>query len=229
MSDGHTLLDTPAPGRPNRAPLLIGGGLAFVLLATVGATAGWVLAGLGETSPTDPPAATAATAPAPTGDPTSAAAPPPVEQPATVAPTTPRTTTPPAPSADSTSYVTVPDLVGDGFEGARSDLRDRKLGWRLIFGTGLGEKVERLDPAPGTPVSHGTTVKVYVAGPAPEAEVPDLDDYDCADAAATIVERGFYPRYRTGRVGKVHSQDPEPDTTRHWNDEVAISCGAEEA
>lgn len=227
MSDGHTLLDTPQPGPRGRAPLLIGGGLAFVLLATVGAAAGWVLAGPDEPSSTDPPAVAASTAltsaPAPTS-----AAPSPAAQPATVAPTTPRTTAPAEPSKPPAGYVTVPDLVGDGFEGVRSDLRDRKLGWRLIFGTGLGEKVERLDPAPGTRVSHGTTVKVYVAGPAPEAEVPDLDDYDCADAAATIVERGFYPRYRTGRVGKVSSQDPEPDVTRHWNDEVAISCGGQE-
>lgn len=227
MSDGHTLLDTPEPGRPGRAPLLIGGGLAFVLLATVGAVAGWVLAGPDEPSPTNEPAAAASSVP------TSAPAPPspapmPAEQSAAASPKPPRTTAPAASSSAPTGYVTVPDVVGDGFEGVRSDLRDRKLGWRLIFGTGSGEKVERLDPVPGTRVSQGTTVKVYVAGPAPEAEVPDLDDYDCADAAAAIVERGFYPRYRTGRVGKVQSQAPEPDATRHWNDEVAISCGAAE-
>ncbi|MGK5445809.1 hypothetical protein ACSNN7_28860, partial [Micromonospora sp. URMC 105] len=90
MSDGHTLLDSPEPGRPGRAPLLIGGGLAFVLLAAVGAGTGWVLAGPDESSPTDPPAAAASNVPTSVPAPTSATPSRP-EQPAMAAPTAPRT------------------------------------------------------------------------------------------------------------------------------------------
>ncbi|TDC34928.1 hypothetical protein E1166_24105, partial [Micromonospora sp. KC213] len=51
MSDGHTLPDDPAPRQPGRGTLLLGGSLALVLLAAVGATAGWLLAGPAEPSP----------------------------------------------------------------------------------------------------------------------------------------------------------------------------------
>ncbi|MGB2571373.1 PASTA domain-containing protein [Micromonospora citrea] len=219
MSDGHTLSDGAAPGRPGRASPVLGGALALVLLASVGATVGWLLADPGE-SPTVPSAATPTT-----GVPSRSTVPAPAP-PATTRPAGPRTTSP-APSRTS-SDLTVPALVGTDFEKARAELRDRKLSWRLVFGSGSGRDVVRTDPASGTPVARGTTVHVYVAGPAPQVEVPDLVDDDCADVAEDLGERGLYPRYPTGRAGTVTAQVPAAGATARWNDQVAVSCGEEQ-
>ncbi|SCG47469.1 PASTA domain-containing protein [Micromonospora halophytica] len=217
MSDGHTLPDGAEPGRPGRASLVLGGALALVLLSSVGATAGWLLADPGRSSPTVPSAAASAS-----GSPSRSTLPAPAAP-----PTTARPTTPPAPSRSSYD-LTVPELLGTDFEKARKELRDRKLSWRLVFGSGSGRDVVRTYPAPGTPVSRGTTVRVYVAGPAPEVEVPDLVDDDCADVAEQLGERGLYPRYPTGRAGTVTAQVPAAGATARWNDKVAVSCAEEE-
>ncbi|SCG60914.1 PASTA domain-containing protein [Micromonospora coxensis] len=219
MSDGHTLADGAENRRPGRASLVLGGALAFVLLASVGATVGWLLADP-TSSGTTPPAASSVTV-SPSRSTVPAPAPP-----TTTRPSAPRTTSP-APSRTS-SGLTVPALVGTDFEKARDELRDRKLSWRLVFGTGSGRDVVRTDPAPGTPVTRGTTVQVYVAGPAPQVEVPDLVDDDCADVAEELGERGLYPRYPTGRAGTVTAQVPAAGATARWNDQVAVSCGAEQ-
>lgn len=202
--------DDPGPDRTRR---LLGGGLAVVLLAVIGASGGWLLAG--EPDPTDRPVAAVTTPAAPTtAAPTSAA---------------PRTSSPVTrtPARPTAAGLTVPELVGVDFEDARRQLRDRKLGWRLVFGTGTGRNVERSSPEPGTPVRRGVTVTLWVAGPAPAVAVPDLVGDDCAAAAADLVEAGLYPRYRTGRSGRVGTQDPLAGTPAHWNDAVALSCGDE--
>ncbi|TDC28539.1 PASTA domain-containing protein, partial [Micromonospora sp. KC213] len=123
---------------------------------------------------------------------------------------------------------TVPDVVGADFEKARDELRDRKLGWRFIFGTGNGREVVRTVPAADAPVTRGTTVQVYVAGPAPQVEVPDLDDEDCADVAKELGELGLYPRYPSGRAGTVSAQDPLAGATARWNDQVSVTCTPEQ-
>ncbi|MEV4491143.1 PASTA domain-containing protein [Micromonospora coxensis] len=219
MSDEHTLADGPEPGRPGRGALVLGGALALVLLASVGATVGWLLAD--PTPSRTTPAAAASTAVSPSRSTVPAPAPP-----TTTRPAGPRTISP-APSRTS-SDLTVPALLGTDFEKARDALRDRKLSWRLVFGTGSGRDVVRTDPAPGTPVTRGTTVQVYVAGPAPQVEVPDLVDDDCADVAEYLGERGLYPRYPTGRTGTVTAQVPAGGATARWNDQVAVSCGPEQ-
>ncbi|MCW3813776.1 PASTA domain-containing protein [Micromonospora sp. DR5-3] len=201
------------PG-PDRTRLVLGGGLAVVLLAVVGASGGWILAG--DADPSTPPAATGTSAPASSGGtPTHA---PPSTRPER-SPTGTRTTTP--------AGLTVPDLVGTDFERARGALHDRKLGWRLVFGTGSGRNVERTSPAPGTAVRPGVTVTLWVAGPAPAVSVPDLLAQDCGDAANDLVAAGLYPRYRTGRRGPVTAQDPVPGSSARWNDQVALTCGDE--
>ncbi|MFC0029683.1 PASTA domain-containing protein [Micromonospora chaiyaphumensis] len=202
------------PG-PDRARLLLGGGLAVILLAVIGASGGWVLAGEPD-RPTPPPAAGPTT---PAVDATTPAA-----APASTAddrPTGTRTTTP--------AGLTVPQLVGTDFEQARQELRDRRLGWRLVFGGGSGRTVERTSPAPGTPVKRGVTVTLWVAGPAPAVAVPDLVAQGCADVADDLVAAGLYPRYRTGRQGPVTAQDPVPGSTARWNDPVTLTCGDEPA
>ncbi|MGY0005066.1 PASTA domain-containing protein [Micromonospora sp. I033] len=200
---------------PDRTRLLLGGGLAMVLLAVIGASGGWVLAG--EPYPAIPSPAAAPTAPSVEAT-TPTAAPPST---ADDRPTGTRTTTP--------AGLTVPELVGTDFEQARRELRDRKLGWRLVFGSGSGRAVARTSPTPGTPVKRGVTVTLWVAGPAPAVSVPDLLAQSCADAADDLVAAGLYPRYRTGREGPVTALDPAPGSSVRWNDPVALTCGDEPA
>ncbi|GGM50848.1 hypothetical protein GCM10011608_39710 [Micromonospora sonchi] len=210
------------PGRGDAGPdrtLIIGGGLAAVLLAIIGATGGWVLAGDqkpprtlsadGTGGPT--PSAQPTTSP-PRGKPTPAAAPSSIA-PSSTAPTRP-------------TGLIVPDLVGLDFEEAREELRDRGLGWSFVFGRGDSSSVRSTNPTAGTPVKRGITVVVDVAGAAPPNEVPDLIGDDCHDARADLVDAGFSPRYPTGRSGTVTAQDPPDGTIGRWNDVVSIWCGS---
>ncbi|MFE9651625.1 PASTA domain-containing protein [Micromonospora sp. NPDC006431] len=198
------------PG-PDRTRLFLGGGLAVVLLAVIGASGGWILAG--DADPPTPPVTAGTSAPAPSDRTPTEATPSKPER----SPTGTRTTTP--------AGLTVPDLVGTDFVQARRELHDRKLGWRLVFGTGSGRNVERTSPAPGTPVRRGVTVTLWVAGPPPAVPVPDLIAQDCGDAANDLVAAGLYPRYRTGRRGPVTAQDPAAGSSARWNDQVALTCG----
>ncbi|MEU4472761.1 PASTA domain-containing protein [Micromonospora sp. NPDC023888] len=205
-----------AAGGANRASMWLGGGLAVVLLAAIGATGGWLLAGDGDKSSGEPLASATTTSP-----PTSRATAP--------RPSIGRTT----PSAVRTSAtatkgagLTVPPVLGTDFVQARDMLREQRLGWRLVFGGGAGRTVESTSPAVGTEVARGTTVQLQVAGPAPEAEVPDVVGKDCAKAVDELIDEGLYPRYISGRNGKVARQEPVEDGSARWNDEVSIWCGA---
>ncbi|MEU8180487.1 PASTA domain-containing protein [Micromonospora sp. NPDC049044] len=214
MTDTNTGPQDAVGGGASRASMWLGGGLALVLLAAIGATGGWLLAG-GE-SPTDPLAAATTTSP-----PTSRATAP--------RPSTGRTT----PSAVRTSAtatkgagLTVPPVVGADFVEAREMLREKRLGWRLVFGGGTGRTVESASPEVGSEVARGATVQLQVAGPAPAAEVPDVVGKDCAKAVDELIDEGLYPRYLSGRSGKVARQEPVEDGSARWNDEVSIWCGA---
>lgn len=180
----------------------------MVLLAVIGGSAGWILAG-----DPDRPAASGEATPVVTAS-TSAPA---TTPPATTAPTGTRTSTP--------AGLTVPEVVGVDFEQARRELRDRRLGWRLVFGTGAGRSVERASPAPGTPVKRGVTVSLFVTGPAPAVSVPDVGALSCSDAADDLVDAGLYPRYGTGRQGPVTAQEPVAGSPARWNDQVVLTCG----
>ncbi|MFC5925556.1 PASTA domain-containing protein [Micromonospora vulcania] len=220
MTDGNTgrqdSADGQGDGGASRATVLLGGGLVAVLMAVIGATGGWWLASRDD-APQEVPQAAVTTPGTPTGRATASR------------PSTGRTT-PSAPRTSATSTkgtgLTVPPVVGTDFVQARDALRKQRLGWRLVFGTGFGRTVESTSPVVGTEVSRGTTVQLQVAGPAPIAEVPDVVGDDCAKAADELVEEGLYPRYRSGRSGKVSRQDPTEDGTARWNDEVSIWCGA---
>ncbi|MDT0527627.1 PASTA domain-containing protein [Micromonospora sp. DSM 115977] len=211
MTDGDTGARDAAG--PDRSALLLRGGLAVVLLAAVGATGGWLLAG--EDDPSAPPTAAAEGLPA-TSTPAATRPTPGRSAPAAA----PRTTAP-----SRSAGLTVPAVVGEDFTDAREELRDKRLGWRLVFGRGTGTTVERTSPAEGTEVQPGRTVTLYVSGPAPAATVPDVVGDDCDDAADELVDEGFYPQYRTGRTGKVSRQDPPGDGAGRWNDQVSIWCG----
>lgn len=194
-----------------RSTVLLRGGVAVVLLAAVGATGGWILAGE-DGPPARPPAA--ASLPA-TGTPDAAS--PTSRRPS---PSAPRTTAP-----SRSAGLTVPAVIGEDFTDARDELREKRLGWRLVFGHGTGRAVERTSPEVGTEVQPGRTVTLFVSGPAPAATVPDVVGDKCAEAAAELVDEGFYPQYRTGRTGTVSRQDPTGDGAARWNDQVSIWCG----
>ncbi|MFE9872477.1 PASTA domain-containing protein [Micromonospora sp. NPDC005686] len=196
--------------RPGRARLLVSGGLAVVLLAVIGAGVGWILAG-------EPERRAAPAGTPPVGATPTSASPSTAPSTATASPTGTRTSAP--------AGLTVPEVVGADFEQARRDLRERRLGWRLVFGTGTGRTVERASPPPGTPVKRGITVTVWVSGPAPAVTVPAVDTLSCSDAADDLVDAGLYPRYATGRQGPVTAQDPVARSTARWNDQVTLTCG----
>ena len=197
-------------GGPGRGRMLLGGGVAVILLGVIGASVGWILAG----EPERPAAPGDA---APVGAPSTSAS-------GTTAPPT-ATARPTGTRSSAPAGLTVPEVVGVDFEQARRDLRERRLGWRLVFGTGAGRTVERTSPAPGTPVKRGTTVTVWVSGPAPAVTVPDVSTLSCSDAADDLVEAGLYPRYATGRQGPVTAQEPAAGGTARWNDQVTLTCG----
>ncbi|MEU9505626.1 PASTA domain-containing protein [Micromonospora sp. NPDC048170] len=210
MTDGDTGARDDAG--PDRSTMLLRGGLAVVLLAAVGATGGWILAGEDDPAPRPPAAAESLPTTATPGAARST--------PGRSAPSAPRTTAP-----SRSTGLTVPAVVGEDFTDARAELREKRLGWRLVFGTGTGTKVERTSPEAGTEVGPGRTVTLYVSGPAPAATVPDVVGDKCGDAADELVDEGFYPEYRTGRKGTVSRQEPAGDGAARWNDQVSIWCG----
>ncbi|MEU5963708.1 PASTA domain-containing protein [Micromonospora parva] len=217
MTDTNPGRQNAAGGGAGRASVVLGGGLAAVLLAAIGATGGWLLAGEDETASGDP-LAVATTSGAPTGRTTA-------PRPSTGRPTPSAVQT--SATATKGAGLTVPPVIGADFEQARETLRKQRLGWRLVFGGGVGRTVESTTPEVGTEVARGTTVQLQVAGPAPAAEVPDVVGDSCADAADELVDEGLYPRYVTGRSGKVNRQEPTEDGSARWNDQVSIWCGAD--
>ncbi|MFI7025307.1 PASTA domain-containing protein [Micromonospora sp. NPDC049900] len=213
MTDGSTDRDEVRSGAgPDRAKVVIGGGLAAVLLAVIGATGGWVLAG-DQKPPRDTTLdASGSRAPTSEGSPT------PRDRPTTA-------TSQPARPTPNRTGLTVPELVGMDFEEAREELRDRGLGWQFVFGSGDSSRVRSTEPAGGLPVKRGATVKVTVAGAAPESSIPDLVGDSCGEARDELVDDGFYPRYPSGKSGTVTAQDPAGGAVGRWNDVVQIWCG----
>lgn len=201
----------------SRASTVTGLTVGFLVFAVLGAVGGYLLAG-------DPPARRHNVADNRSSEPT-------------VTPGTPTSSPTPEPSSPATTTTTTPatgsknaltDLGGWDFVRARDELHRQRLGWRLVFlgpHTGTDRQVVRTVPPAGSPVRPGTTVRVEIAGPAPEVRVPDVRTIPCGQAADRLGEVGLYPRYPSGNQGVVIRQDPAPDTTGHWNDQVAIWCG----
>lgn len=197
-----------------RTALVAGGAVATVVLATVGALSGWLIAGESTDDAAGPTVVD-------TAEPTRSAPPTttPAGRPAATPANTPKK---PVPGGE----LAVPDLVGLDFAEAREELRKRKLGWQLIFReSGSDRSVERTDPPAGRAVAPGITVRVMVAGQAPPVEVPDVTGEPCSKAAGRLVDEGLYPSYPGGRAGEVVQQDPPPGTSLRWNDHVRIHCG----
>lgn len=189
-----------------------------VVLAIVGGTVGYVLAGpgtgaVGQSPPSSAPPATTASSPTPSASPSAAAS----DRPGA------------GPSATTgTGDFTLPDVVDEDFEDARRRLRNLRLGVQLRFGSsGDDRSVERTEPAAGESVHAGITVKLYVRGRAPLATVPNVVGLACNEAGAIVADHGLTPRYPTGRTGRVLWQDPVPPTdSLRWLDQVSLHCGS---
>ncbi|MEH1012581.1 PASTA domain-containing protein [Micromonospora sp. CPCC 206060] len=195
----------------------MGSATAFVVLAALGAFGGHLIATRGAGRP----AADAGAVPTVSGPPVA------VPTARTPRPATQQPTTPAAQRTTGAAGEPLPDLVGKDFEQARTELRKRRLGWRLVFASDGGSRaVLRTEPARGTPVRPGDTVQLFVAGAAPVVRVPDLTGDGCADAAQKLVDEGLYPRYASGRQGTVTGQNPAADAEARWNDQVEIVCGS---
>jgi hypothetical protein len=202
------------PGRANRWPLIAGAAVGVVLLATIGAMGGWVLAG-GDGSrqqadgPSGPPVVS--TSPTTAG---------PVER--SSDPGVP-STRPPRPAA---GQFPLPNLVGKDFREARDELHKRKLGWQFVFGAaGDDPTVASTNPAADTLVKAGMTVRVVVVGAAPPVTIPAVVGLPCKEAAKRAVDNGLTPRYPKEDNGKVMRQEPEPSGQARWNDELVLYCG----
>jgi hypothetical protein len=147
----------------------------------------------------------------------------------TTQPATPTPTVAPTETAPPTGTFPVPDVTTGDFQAARTKIRELRLGWQLVFeGADPADgSVRATEPAAGTQVKRGATIKIFVRGAAPLATVPAVTGLPCAQAATAIVDSGLYPQYETGRQGVVQSQTPtatDPATLR-WNDRVRIACG----
>ncbi len=195
---------------PRRARTSVGQVFAlvagFIALAAVGAAIGWTLTG----SPSGP-AHDASPSLSPS---TPVSAPPPSPSPS------------PSPSA-SGDYV-IPDYQSAGvlFTTARDDLRSHKLGVALIFNeSGSGSTVVGTTPQAGTSVTKGTTVKVYVSGPAPTLQVPSVLGEACGAGGKDLAAAGLNPQYPNGRKGKVALTDPAPGAPNvRWNQQIKVIC-----
>jgi PASTA domain len=211
MTDVWTEGEPGPPGRP-RLRLIAGAAGAVVVLAAVGATGGWLLAGADKSSNQGsggrnpaPPASYQSPSPSPTSSPS---------------PT-------PSPSTVQGEFL-LPNVVGLDFMQARQRLRDLKLGVKVDFdGKGDGRLVDETRPPAGVTVHSGITVKLRVLGDEPTLEVPSLLGMSCADAGREAADRGLEPQYRPEKAGRVVDQDPEPYDEARWNDRIKLVCGGE--
>jgi len=198
------------PPRTNRG-LIAAIAAAVLVLAVVGATAGWILAGRSGDKVAGP-----GSSPTPSA---TSVAPPTSEPPAT--PTATPTTT------NTATGFRLPDVTNVDFEQARRQLRDLRLGVSLVFGqSGEDRTVARTEPAAGQSVRRGITVKLYVRGMAPYATIPGVVGLPCGQAGSIVADHGLVPQYPSGRTGVVVRTDPEqaPDRLR-WNETLRVYCG----
>jgi hypothetical protein len=213
MSQSDQSWNAPQGPRANKG-LIAAVGTAVVVLAVIGATAGWVLAGrdskdTGNPGPSVTPGASAGpSVSVDTGEPSEV----------------------PVPSAGSipSDAFRLPDVTNVDFELAFKQLRALRLGVTVHFQqTGDDRLVQRTVPVAGQYVRKGNTIHLYVPGRTPKATVPGVTGLPCNQAGTIVYDHGFIPRYVTGRDGVVNLQDPAPpNDTARWNDPLKLYCGA---
>ena len=119
--------------------------------------------------------------------------------------------------SEGPEQVSVPDVVGDREDDARSALEDAGLRADVSEEESEDEEagtVLRQDPASGAKVDKGTSVSIVVAKAPPDVDVPDVVDQPRDDAEQALRDAGFAVRVRRETVdtldqdGIVISQQP---------------------
>jgi hypothetical protein len=207
------------PPRPGLSPAMIAAiATSVAVLAIIGATGGYLLASATPTA-TGTPAPEVSAAPLPSASASTGTLP--SEMPGTSA----------SPTSSAVSG-TLPAGVGTDFRPYFAQLRGLRLGVALIFAEpGAPGTVIRTEPAAGSSIRSGLTIKVYVAGEPPQTDLPTVIGVSCRDARVPLGAVGLLPTYPTGQSGMVLSQSPDPQAggTARWNDHVEISCGTPQA
>ena len=189
MTDGDTAHEPGGRTGPNRSTLMVGGGLALVLLAAIGATGGWILAGAddGAPHPVAAPTATASrTTAAPDARPTNTRS-----QPAAH----------PAPPQRPAPAGSLPPVVAWT---SRRPVRRCGAPARLAAGLRCRQRERRRrkrNPGVGEPISPGRTVPLLSA--AAPAESARTWSARAARAADELVDDGF-TRTTAGKTGVGH-------------------------
>ncbi|MGH2968075.1 MAG: PASTA domain-containing protein, partial [Solirubrobacteraceae bacterium] len=130
--------------------------------------------------------------------------------------------------------VTVPDVVGDDEDSARSALEAAGLLADVDEQESTDEEpgtVLRQDPAAGGRVDEGSSVAIVVAKAPPEVDVPDVVDQDQDAARQALRDAGFKVRVRRESVDTldqdeiVIAQDPAGGEQLRKGSRVAIVVG----
>ena len=109
----------------------------------------------------------------------------------------------------------IPDLIGISYEDAvqmYGDVLQIECESEEYSGYEAGRIFDQ-DPAPGTPLSEGNTLRVRVSIGPPKVLMPDVTNWDYETAESTIVGLGLYVDKRSAydsevEKGKVISTDP---------------------
>jgi len=216
MTDPWATRVDAEPPRQGLSPAMIAAiATSVAVLAIIGATGGFLLANAKPAA--SPSTSASAIAESPTAS--ASAAESPSFSPSPVVSAT---------ATRGTPTGQLPAGVGTDFREYFTQLRARKLGVLLIFDQeGQAGLVTKTEPPAGSGVRAGTTIKVYVAGAAPETTLPNVVGSPCRDARISLGNNGLLPTYKTGQAGVVLSQSPDPATggQARWNDHVEITCG----
>jgi serine/threonine-protein kinase len=106
-------------------------------------------------------------------------------------------------------------------------MADLKVTVNVVFDAPGGEpgQIMSTEPAADAPVKAGTSVKLIVAGPRIDVDVPTLVGTSCGEAKKALVAAGLrvgpYPAEKTGTVT---AATPEAGTKLKRNDEVSLTC-----
>lgn len=213
MSDPWETRVEPAPPKQGVSPGMIAVIASSVLVLSIaGATGGWLLAG----SPEPGPSSSATSSPTAGSSPSAVASLSPSPSAAS-----------PSPSAKSTVGFPVPDPGTQAFQTYYAQLRDLNLGVEITFGQdGDAGRVVKTTPAIGSEVHSGITVRIFVAGPPPATDLPNVIGRACSDAKNALTPVGLKPIYKTRQSGVVIKQNPDPAQggTANWNDKVELTC-----
>ena len=136
--------------------------------------------------------------------------------------------------SEGPEQVSVPDVVGDQEDDARSALADAGLKADVSEEESEDEDpgtVLRQDPGSGKQVDAGSSVALVVAKAPPEVDVPDVVDQQRDEAEQALRSAGFEVRVRQETVdtldqdGTVISQDPGGGEQRDKGSRVTIVVG----